>query len=190
MRRAGPSFVWLLLVWFALWERLSLANAISGIAVAGAITLLHPSRERRVGRPRPIAVIRLLLYFSWKLIEATVVVAWEVVTPRSRIRQGIIAVPVRGVSQTLTTVVANMITLTPGTLTVDVAGDGSTLYVHVLHLHDAEAVRRDLRHLEALVIAAFGSAAAIAELGGRPRAEALEPSQATSAVRNPDERSD
>lgn len=184
MTRSLPLLVWLLAVWFALWEEVSVANALSGLAVAGAITYLHPLGGDRQGRLHPLAAARLLAYFAWKLLEATALVAWEVLTPRSHIRQGILAVPLRTTSPTITTLVANMITLTPGTVTIDIDEGGRVLYVHVLHLHDPEAVRRDLRHLEALTIAAFGSRSAIDAAGGSPPAGALDPSKATTALRH------
>lgn len=183
MTRSFPLLVWLLVVWFALWEEISVANVVSGLAVAGVIAFLHPLAGGRAGRFRPVAGARLLAYFAWKLLEATALVAWEVLTPRSHIRQGILAVPLRTTSPAIATLVANMITLTPGTVTIDVDEGGRRLFVHVLHLHDPDAVRRDLRHLEALAIAAFGSREAIDDVGGRPPADPLDPSQATTAVR-------
>ncbi len=89
-------------------------------------------------------------------MEASAIVAWEVVTPQSRINEGIVAVPIRGVTRGLTAVVANAITLTPGTITLEVHEHPTVLYVHVLHLHSLEAVRAEVRHLEELAIAAFG----------------------------------
>lgn len=184
MTRSLPLLVWLLVVWFALWEQISVANALSGLAVAGAITFLHPLGTDRQGRLHPLAAARLLGYFAWKLLEATALVAWEVLTPRSHIRQGILAVPLRTSSSTIATLVANMITLTPGTVTVDIDEGGRVLYVHVLHLHDPDAVRRDLHHLEELTIAAFGSRTEIEASGGPHAADPLDPSQATTALRH------
>jgi multicomponent Na+:H+ antiporter subunit E len=60
--------------------------------------------------------------------------------------------------------VANVITLTPGTVTIEVEDSPPVLYVHVLHLHDLEAVRRDLLRIEEFSVRAFGSPAARAQL--------------------------
>jgi multicomponent Na+:H+ antiporter subunit E len=111
-----------------------------------------------------VATVRFLAYFLAKLVEASVVVAVEVATPRNRIRTGIVAVPLRGASDALVTLVADAVTLTPGTLTLEVGRQPPTLYVHVLHLRDVEAVRREIRHLEVLAVRAFGSPAALAGL--------------------------
>ena len=54
-------------------------------------------------------------------------------------------------------VVANVITLTPGTITIEAHGTPPVLYVNVMHLHDLDGVRRDLLHIEELSVRAFGS---------------------------------
>ncbi len=175
-RYAAPG-VWLVVVWVALWESLNPASVVGGLAVAGALlAVLRPRPEALPSTLRPLAALRFSAYFLWKLAEASAVVAWEVVTPRNRINEGVVAIPIRGVSNALTTVVANAISLTPGTVTLEVDRDATTLYVHVLHLHDVEAVRRQIQHLEALAIMAFGSAAAVRSVravgaapSGRPR---------------------
>jgi multicomponent Na+:H+ antiporter subunit E len=157
---------WLTVMWVALWGNLSWANALGGLAAS--LALLAVYRVATTKAPayplRPIATVRFLLYFLWKLFEANAVLAWEVVTPRNRINEGIVAVPIQGCSDGLITLVANAITLTPGTVTLEVNRDPAVLYVHVLHLRDLEDVRRDVQHLEALAIRAFGSPGALADL--------------------------
>ena len=61
-------------------------------------------------------------------------------------------------------IVANVITLTPGTITIESLGSPPVLYVNVMHLHDVERVRRDLLHIEELSVRAFGSKAAREQL--------------------------
>jgi multisubunit Na+/H+ antiporter MnhE subunit len=57
--------------------------------------------------------------------------------------------------------------LTPGTLPVHVTREPPVIYIHVLHLHDIEAVRRDVQHLADLAVRAFGPPAAVAALAER-----------------------
>jgi multicomponent Na+:H+ antiporter subunit E len=162
------TIIWLTVVWVALWEDLSATNVLAGLALAVGLVVLFPLSPPGVaGALRPAAMVRFALYFAWKLVEASLVLAWEVVTPRNRINQGIAAVPIQGVSDTLTTLVANAISLTPGTLTIEIRRRPTILYVHVLHLHDIEAVRRDVQHLEVLAIRAFGSARAVSLAEGQ-----------------------
>ena len=182
-----PLLVWLVVVWVALWEQVSPANVASGLVVALVVLTLFPLGTRqRSGRVVPVAAVRFLVYFAWKLVEASAIVAWEVVTPRNRINEGIVAIPIRGVSDVVITVVANAISLTPGTLTLEARRSPAVLYVHVLHLRDVEAVRRETLHLEALAIRAFGPpevAARLASEGDRALGRPA-PSAATRAPRS------
>ncbi len=164
----------LVAVWLALWGGLSWANLLSGSVVAGLVT-------RAVNRPdrhrwetiRPIAAVRLLVWFSWKLVVASMVVSWDIVTPTQRARQGVIAIELRSSSDRVTAIIANIISLTPGSLTLEIAHDDHQLFVHVLHLNDREEVVADIARLESLVISAFGptSDAAVPEptLSSSPR---------------------
>jgi multicomponent Na+:H+ antiporter subunit E len=160
---------WLVVVWVALWGPVTTATVASGLAVAAAVQLLPagPGARRAGLAVRPVAAARFLGYFLVKLVEASLVVAVEVATPRSRIRTGIVAVPLRGASDALVTLVADAVTLTPGTLTVEVGRNPPTLYVHVLHLHDVEAVRREILHLEVLAMRAFSPRARSSSSGRR-----------------------
>lgn len=165
MRRQVVAALWLLVVWVALWEDLSVGTVIGGSIVAVMVVRLVPTR--RTGNPpqfRIGATIRLLFIFLRELMKASAVVAWEVITPSSRINEAIVAVPIRGVSNGITTLVANLITLTPGTVTIEVRSSPAMLYIHVLHLRSVEEVRTDVRGLEQLVIEAFAPRLADTEI--------------------------
>ncbi len=168
--RTSGTVLWLTALWCLLWRSVSVANVVSGLALSFAVLALvrlpqraslQPDQRPRFG---PIASIRFGVFIVYKLIEANLYLAWEIMTPRNRIRTGVIAVPLRTRSETAMMVVANAITLTPGTVTIEVLGSPPVLYVHVLHLHDIEKVRADLLHLEELAIRAFGSPAMRREL--------------------------
>lgn len=153
--RALPV-AWLVLVWLGLWGRVSAGTVVGGVLVAAVVAwAFRGAAPRPVGQVRPLRALRYLAYFLYKLVEANLVVAWEVVTPGSRINEGIVAVPVLGASDAVISLVANSISLTPGTLTLEVHRDPATLYVHVLHLHSIEETRREVLHLEWLALRAF-----------------------------------
>ena len=152
----------------ALWGDLSIGNLVGGAAVATVIvSLFHPGRRERLGRLRPVAAARFLAHVSVSLARSTAAVAWEALTPTDRTRPGILAVHLPSATPVVLTAVTTAIGLTPGTVVVDVGRDPTVLYVHVLHLADPAAVRRQIARLEALALAAFGPADAtddIAEL--------------------------
>jgi len=151
--------VWLTVVWVTLWEVVSWANVLGGIVVAGTVVaMLPPHSGQSRGRFRPLATSRLITYFLWELIAASASMAWEVVTPRNRIRAAVVAVRLTsGVSGVLTAV-ANMVSLTPGTVTLEIDEDSRTVFIHVLHLKSLEETRRSVQRLEALTLAAFPQA--------------------------------
>lgn len=166
MTRRIPVVVWLTGVWVVLWGEASVGNVLAGVVVATALVVAFrfPIQPSPAGVFRPFHAVAFFLFFLWKLVEASVIVAWEVVTPRNRINEAIIAVPIHGASDTLATIVANFITLTPGTLTLEFERAPSILYIHVLHLRSIEAVRRDVQRLERIAVRAFGSADALRAL--------------------------
>lgn len=150
--------------WVALWSDISVANVLSGLVVAALIVMAFDTW--RPGRVvvRPIAVTKFITYFTYQLAVSTLVVARTVITPRDRIRSGIVAVPLSGCSDAVATLIADAISLTPGTLTLEVRRDPLTIYVHALDVRDITVLQREIRTLEVLAVNAFGDAAAIAGL--------------------------
>jgi multicomponent Na+:H+ antiporter subunit E len=151
--------LWLTIVWVALWGEVSVANVLSGVAVSAVLLLLFPSTGAGgYVAFRPLRVLQFLGYFAYKLVEANLIVAWEVLTPNNEgVNEAIVAVPVTGTSDTVLTLVANAISLTPGTLTIDVRRNPAVLYVHVLHLRSLAQTRQDVRRLELHALRAFGT---------------------------------
>lgn len=167
--------VWLVVMWMLLWGDFNLANLVSGIGIAVALVVVFPP-SRSNDDPivvRPVAAISFLIWFIWALIVTNVAVAKEVLLPSSRsdIRPAVVAVELRTRSGRLATIVANAITLTPGTLTIDARGRPAVLFVHVLSFESVEATRAEVADLERRVVAAFGTAAELA-LVSEPGTEA------------------
>ena len=104
---------------------------------------------------RPVPTLRFLLFFGREMIESVVLLSREVLSRRSRFHTGVIAVQVHGCPDSLLAVVANLLALTPGTMTVQIDADASTLYVHVLIFRDVETVRVKIEQLNRLVVLAF-----------------------------------
>jgi multicomponent Na+:H+ antiporter subunit E len=150
--------VWLVALWQLLWRDISVANLAGGAIVAALVTTVPIGGPRLAAghTVRPLRLLAFLGYFAWLLVVSNLVVAREVVTRRDHIRSGIVAVPLGEGSALVTTVLADAITLTPGTLSLEVRGVPPVLYVHVLHVRDVEGVRRDILRLQRLVLRAIG----------------------------------
>jgi len=169
--------VWLLIMWILLWGDLNLANVATGALLAIGLVVVFPP-EATNDDPivvRPLAAASFLVWFVWALIVTNVAVAKEVLLPsaRSEINPGVVACYLRTGSGRLATLVANAITLTPGTLTIDARGRPAVLYVHVLAFESIEATRAEVEDLERRIVLAFGTAADVARL--EPPAASTDP---------------
>lgn len=99
--------------------------------------------------------LRLAGYFVVELVRGAIGVAMLALRPNLKLRPAIIAYPLTLSTDGQITLLANLITLTPGTLSVDVSADKRTLYVHVLDLADREGfVGRTAAGFETLVLRA------------------------------------
>ena len=161
VRRHPFLLLWLAAVWVGLWGAPTPANLLGGLLVAALLVALLPPPEPAGGnRVRWGALLRYVGFFAVELVRASLVVVWQVLRPGAELRQAVIAVDGLGASDLLLTVVANSISLTPGTLTLEVDRERSVLYVHVLDVGGPEGVeraRRSIERLERLAVLALGS---------------------------------
>jgi multicomponent Na+:H+ antiporter subunit E len=158
--------IWLTTLWIALWGDLHAGNVLGGLAVAvGVLVVARPTGVTGLERShfRPIAALHYALYFLVQLVKSNLVIAWEIATPGSKIHRAVIRVPMHTTSAGIVTLVANSITLTPGTITIGVAeeldDEGAltrALFVHVLQAGDLPSVHSVARRLELLAVKAFG----------------------------------
>jgi multicomponent Na+:H+ antiporter subunit E len=172
--RVSGILIWLVVLWVLLWDDVSAANVLSGVVIAVLVLVFAKlPRVNLDADPEHVARVNVPMtiwfggFFLYKLVEANLLLAWEIVTPKNSINTGMIAVPLRTESKVAMLVVSSVITLTPGTLTIEVVGKPPILYVNVLHLHDIDRVRRDLLKVEELSVRAFGSRSDRAKLAER-----------------------
>jgi multicomponent Na+:H+ antiporter subunit E len=93
-------------------------------------------------------------YYLWEMLKANAIIAYDVLTPTHHMKPGVIAIPTDARTDLEITVLANLITMTPGTLILDVSPDRRTLYVHAMYIDDPAALRRDIKeNLERRVLA-------------------------------------
>ncbi len=94
-----------------------------------------------------LSLVRFGGYFLWILIKANWQIAVEVITPGMHQRPRIIRYPVGHLNTVQVTTLANAITLTPGTLVVDISEDGRWLYIHCMYAADRDRAVADLDEL-------------------------------------------
>ncbi|MCG8353198.1 MAG: Na+/H+ antiporter subunit E [Chloroflexales bacterium] len=149
-------------VWMAVQRSFTIADFVVGFVFSFAIVALvqrtlgqdvYPLRRRQELPPqsrnyvlRTWHLFSFLIYGLWSIIKANIDVARVVLSPRMDIKPGFVAVPLDVKSDVGITILSNIITLTPGTVTLDVASDRKKLYVHALNVGDPDALRRDIKH--------------------------------------------
>ena len=172
LRHQLPLLVWLVLVWNLLWGTWSWANLLGGIAVALGVTLLLPLPPVVGGaRARPGALLTFLGYFVADLVSSGALVAWQTVRPRGIDRSAIITVQLRTDSDLLLTILAESLTLVPGSMVIDIDRERRTMALHILHVRDEDDVdgqRAFVLTQEERVVRAFGSRDEIAALALAP----------------------
>ena len=140
------TFAFLVFAWVAVTGEVSVANLLEGAVLAGLLVLvLRVPLRRRFRLEKVPKALGLLLYFLKELLLSNAAVARILLSPASSLSPGIVAVPLDLKSDAGITVLANLVTLTPGTLSLDVSPDRRTLYVHALHVEDPEAFRREVK---------------------------------------------
>jgi multicomponent Na+:H+ antiporter subunit E len=126
-------------LWLLAWDEISLANAISGIAVAAALLVVFPLPPRT-------SRVRV------KLVASNLVMTRQILGRRNPGEPGVLAHRLQQPSVGVITLMSSIIALSPGTMTVDVDTAASTIYVHFFRLDDVAAARRSLARLERLIV--------------------------------------
>jgi multicomponent Na+:H+ antiporter subunit E len=146
------------LAWVALTGDFSVWNVGFGLVLSAlALLVARPLGPYPVfARVRPLKLVSLLLFLAWEIVVANLKVAAVVLGPRRLLRPALVAVPLDAKSDAQIAVLSNFISLTPGTLSLDVSPDRRTLYVHAMSVSSPEALRREIKEgFERRVMEAF-----------------------------------
>jgi multicomponent Na+:H+ antiporter subunit E len=132
------------LVWQAMQPVAGPGDYILGFVVG---FLMLSFMYRPYGR-RTWAALTYGVYLVWAIVKSSFQVAGIILSPHARLRQGIVAIPVEPCTDFELALLASSITLTPGTLSIDVEKSASgqrVLYVHNLVVDDPEEMRRQIK---------------------------------------------
>ncbi|MEJ6392628.1 Na+/H+ antiporter subunit E [Gymnodinialimonas sp. 2305UL16-5] len=137
----------LAVIWSALTGGVTLENLLVGFALGSAALFmtrpLYPGCDRYFSRG--IRWVKLILTFLLELVLSSVQVVYDVLTPQHKSRPGIVSVPLEDHSEMAVLVLTNYISLTPGTLCLDVTEDCRTLYIHAMFADDPEEIRQGIK---------------------------------------------
>lgn len=144
----------LMLAWAAITGFFSLSNLAVGFILGYliiAFTLSNDERFAHYVRKIP-RLVRFVGFFLKELVASNLRVAYDVVTPTHLMRPAVIRMPMEARTSGEITVLANFISLTPGTLSLDIDEKNHVLYVHVMYLDSEETTREQLREMERRVL--------------------------------------
>lgn len=136
----------LALLWAGLTGSVSLGTLFFGFLVGfGVLAVLHNDAASRPYFRTTRKVVGFALFFLKELIVSSFRVAYDVVTPRDYARPGVIGIPLDARTDLEITLFANILSLTPGTLSLDVSADRRTLYIHAMFIDDPDVLRREIK---------------------------------------------
>ena len=147
MSRFGFNLL-LAIAWCLLAGSFTAWNFLGGLVIGATILSLHgQATGRRPYLRRLVSLTRFAAYFFVILVKSNLQIAREVITPGYSMKPRIIRYPVGHLSYPKKTTLANAITLTPGTLAVDVSPDGEYLYLHCMYAEDRARQVADIDEL-------------------------------------------
>lgn len=131
------------LIWAFISGTLSLASILLGFVIGYVILFIIYGKEADYFR-KVIHIFIFTFRFIWLLFLSNIEVAVEVLRIRPKSAPGIIAYPLHSTNPLEITLFANFISLTPGTLSVDISEDNKVLYIHALFANNPEKLKKDI----------------------------------------------
>jgi len=90
--------------------------------------------------------MKFLFYFIKELIKANLIVGYDIITPKDYMQPAILAIPLDAKTDIEITLLANFITLTPGTLSLDISDDRKTLYIHAMYVDNPDKFKLEIKN--------------------------------------------
>jgi multicomponent Na+:H+ antiporter subunit E len=145
------AFLWnllLALAWTVATGHFTVANFLIGLVLGFLIlTFAQPVIGASRYFTKVPQVLRFAFFYLGQMIMSNLRVAYDVATPTHYMKPGVIAVPLDAKTDAEIALFANLMTLTPGTLSIDLSEDRSVLYVHAMYIDDddIERARRQIK---------------------------------------------
>jgi multicomponent Na+:H+ antiporter subunit E len=134
-------------VWVALTGDFVLGNYAFGFLLSYFILRSVAVKDGGVSYFHRIPkVIGFLFFFLYEMLKANLQVAYDVITPRFFMKPGIVKFPLSAKTDLEITLLANCISLTPGTLIIAVSDDRKAIFVHVMYLEDRDKFVEEVKN--------------------------------------------
>lgn len=135
---------------FGIWKIITWSNEpgnyIAGVLVSLFITIIYgrefPFHPKHIFQPRRyLAFIKFIFVFLGQMVKANFVMAYRILSPGPPIKPGVVKIPLYLKSPLGRIILANSITLAPGTFTMDITED--SLYVHWIYVETTDPVKAE-----------------------------------------------
>ncbi|OIJ22091.1 Na+/H+ antiporter subunit E [Anaerobacillus alkalidiazotrophicus] len=137
----------LAIIWMLLRQDFSPVEFLIGYVVGlGLLFVLRRFLQFNFYFRRVIAIFKLISMFLWELILANIEMVKIVLSPKLDIQPGIVAVPTKLKTDWEVTLLSSLISLTPGTLSMNFSDDGKTIFVHSIHVPDKEEMIKQIHN--------------------------------------------
>lgn len=154
--------IMLALLWSALTGLFTLENLTTGF-ILGYAVLFFLRKVVGGGQyfEKAAQIVMFILFFLWELLLANLRVARDVLRPNPLpMRPRVIAIPLEHHDNVPLLLLANIVSLTPGTLLLDISDNRKTMFLHVIDAPDEEVVRREIKQgFEGQVLGLFSKQA-------------------------------
>lgn len=161
VRQQPVAWAWLTVAWVVMWGNLSFANVLGGMVVGALLLAVLRMPPISIGvRPHPLRALLLLVRFLLDVVVASFHVAWLAVRPGPTPRASVITTQLHTRNELFATITAEMMSLVPGSLVIDLDPGSGLLSMHVLDVatpEQAEAFRTRVLAQERRVLAALSA---------------------------------
>lgn len=134
------------IAWCLITDSFTAGTFVFGFVLAFLIIRLFlPTSLQGAYAGKAGQIVRFHVWFVREIVVANIRMVYHVLTPHSSMTPGVVAVPLEPATDLEITLLANLITLTPGSYSVDVSSDKRHLFVHVIDCQDPDAVRENIK---------------------------------------------
>jgi multicomponent K+:H+ antiporter subunit E len=147
-RRIFPHPLLTLILW-AIWLLLNNSIDPGHIVLGGALAVFIPWLTssywpEQINIRRPWKLVHYILYVLWDILIANVIVAKLILGPQKKLNPGFLHYELQLTSPVGISLLANTISLTPGTVSCDLTEDRRYLLIHALHIDDVAEIKAEI----------------------------------------------
>lgn len=131
--------LFLLIIWCGFSNNFQPVNILLGLFFSLAIHFLVMSKPLDF-KINSLQLIILCFYMIWKLLQSSLEVAWDILTPKAKSQPKLIRLTLNCKHPVQISLLSNLISLTPGTLTIDIEKENEVLILHVMFAQNQKKI--------------------------------------------------